>query len=306
MKRLPWILAWFCGLWPEVWVAAFSQLGGGLWWHVLRYRRGIITDNLAQAFPEKSEAQRAQLGRQACTHLLQTLLEVFRLPRYLKQGLPTVIRVEGMEHVEAALADGKAKGHGVLSVCGHIGSWELGVAAVAQAMGPERPVSVVVKRFTPGFEAYMTSVRNQAGLKVVSAPGAVRPIMKSLRAGETVGFILDQNATRNIGVFVDFFGRPACTMAGLAVFAQRTEAVVLPAIPEREGPGRHVVRILPPVPWQAKETREETVLHMTQVYTKLIEDQIRAVPAQWFWTHKRWRTRPLNTNTPAAEAEDGG
>ena len=128
--------------------------------------------------------------------------------------------------------------------------------------------------------------------------------MQALRRNEAVVFVLDQNATRSIGVFVDFFGRPACTMSGLAVLAERTGAEVIAAVPWREGPGRHVLTVLPAIPFERQADREETVRHMTQVYTRVIEDAIKARPAQWFWTHKRWRTRPAST--PASEAAADG
>ncbi|MCA9552937.1 MAG: lysophospholipid acyltransferase family protein [Myxococcales bacterium] len=290
------LLSWFLGLWPEALVTAVAWALGGVWWHVLRYRRRVMQDNLRQAFPERSEAERARLGRAACTHLVTTLIEVFRIPRY-RRRFEQAVRVEDLEHFHAA----KAKGKGVLCVSGHLGNWELGVAGVAAAAAP---VHLVVKRFGPAMERFMTDLRQGSGLSVIPADGAVRPIMQALRRNEAVVFVLDQNATRSIGVFVDFFGKPACTMSGLAVLAERTGAEVIAAVPWREGPGRHVLTVLPAIPFERQADREETVRHMTQVYTRVIEDAIKARPAQWFWTHKRWRTRPAST--PASEAAADG
>lgn len=280
-----WALSWFLGLWPEPWVAAASRALGTLWWSVLRYRRRVMLDNLACAFPERDPAQRRALGRAACAHLVQTLFEVFRLPRYLRKGLEAMVRTEGMANLHAA----KAQGKGVLVLSGHLGSWEVAVAGVAREGGP---ASLVVKDFGPATDRFITALRRRAGLSVIRAQGAVRPILKALKGNEAVVFVLDQNATRSIGVFVDFFGRPACTMTALAVLARRTGAPVVPAIPRREGPGRHLMRVLPAIPWQEQDSPEASIQHMTQVYTRVIEAAIREQPEQWFWTHKRWRTRP--------------
>lgn len=299
MTALLRLLAGFVGLWPEAAVHAFARAAGGLWWHVLRYRRRVMQDNLQQAFPELTPRARARLGRAACTHLLTTLLEVLRIPRYRRRGLEQVVRVEGLEHFFAA----KAKGKGVLCVSGHLGCWELGVAGVAAAAAP---VHLVVKRFGPAVDRFITGLRTGSGLGVIPADGAVRPILHALKRNEAVVFVLDQNATRSIGVFVDFFGKPACTMAGLAVLAERTGAEVIAAVPRREGPGRHVLEVLPAIPFEAQETREATVQHMTQVYTRVIEAAIRAQPIQWFWTHKRWRTRPAPLSTPGSGEEGDG
>jgi len=245
-----------------------------------------VLDNLETAFPELAPAERRRLGRDVFVHVLTTVLEVFRIPRYLKRGVEGVVEVEGLEHLEAA----KARGKGVLCLSGHLGSWELAVAGVARVA---RPISLVVKHLGPITDPFVTSARTAAGLGVIRADGAIRPILKALAANETVVFVLDQNATRKTGVFVDFFGKPACTLSALAVLAERTGAAVLPAIPRRLGPGRHRITVLPIVEWEAQGGREATLRHMTQRYTQVLEAAIREAPSQWLWTHKRWRTRPL-------------
>lgn len=302
MNRLIWVVSWFLCLWPERWAYAFSRWLGFIWWHLLRYRRRVMLDNLACAFPDLDGAARRRLGRQACQHLVLTFWEVFRLPRYHRVGLAEMVRTEGMQNLVAA----DAKGKGVLILSGHLGSWEVAVAGVAQGGWP---ASLVVKNFGPAMDHFMTTVRERSQLAVIRARGAVRPIMKALKNKETVVFVLDQNATRSIGVFVDFFGKPACTMSALAVLAQRTGAAVVPAVPIRTGPGQHLMRVLPEIPWQEQGDREASVQHMTQVYTQVIEQAIIANPEQWFWTHKRWRTRPAPApnppvSTPKSEAAD--
>lgn len=295
MSKLPFLLAWFVGLWPEWLVQAFAAVFGRALWHLVRYRRGVVLDNLATAFPERSPAERRRLGRDAFVHILTTLVEVFRIPAYVRRGIEGVVTVEGLEHLEAA----KARGKGVLCLSGHIGSWELGVAGVTSVA---HPISLVVKRLGPAVDAFVTEARTGAGLGVIRADGALRPILGALKRNETVVFVLDQNATRKIGVFVDFFGKKACTMSTMAVLAQRTGAAVLPAIPRRVGPGRHVITVLPIVEWEEQQTREASIQHMTQRYTRVIEDAIRREPTQWLWTHKRWRTRPRADGRPPPAA----
>lgn len=299
MNALLGLLSGLIGLLPEPALGPLARVGGALWFDGLRYRRQVILANLATAFPELEAAARERLGRAACVHLCLTLLEFLRIPRYRRRGLERVVRVEGSEHWEAALAQGK----GVLCLSGHLGSFELAVAAVA---GRGAPVSLVVKRFPPGVDAFVNGLRRGSGLGVIYAEGALRPVLSALRDNGSVVFVLDQNATRRIGVFVDFFGKPACTMSGLALLALRSGAPVIAATPFRAADGTHVLRIHPPIPLEAKDSREATLAHMTARYTQVIEAAIREHPEQWFWTHKRWRTRPVSTPAPGSAGETAG
>lgn len=285
VTRLLEALSWGLGLLSEGAAVALARGLSALWWYVLRYRRVVILENLERAFPDRSARERRALGRAATMHLVRSLLELFRIPRYRRDGFAGRVRCEGMEHLDAARAAGK----GALCLSGHFGSFELGVAGGVKRAGP---VNLVVKPFPAPVDAFLNGLRTSSGIGVIPAAGAIRPMLRALARNETVVFVLDQNATRSIGVFVDFFGHPACTMSALAVLALRTGAPVVAAIPYRDVDGTHVLRMLPPIPVDEGATHDESVLRTTQRYTRIVEDAIRAHPEQWFWTHKRWRTRP--------------
>lgn len=270
---------------PEPAARGLARALGWIWWYVLRYRRAIILENLTRAFPDLAESARRRLGLAACRHLVHTLVDFLRVPRHLDRGVDGVVRVEGLD----CFARAKAKGRGVLCLTGHLGSFELAVAGAAPHV---HPASLVVKRFPPSIDRFFTELRVAAGLRVIPAEGALRPILRALAANEAVAFVLDQNATRKIGVFVDFFGEQACTMSALAVIALRTGAPVVGVTIYRDASGINVLSIGPELPPADGETREEAVRATTQRYTRFLEDAIRAHPEQWLWTHKRWRTRP--------------
>jgi KDO2-lipid IV(A) lauroyltransferase len=257
-----------------------------VWYHLLPYRRRVIRENLAVAFPDLTPAERGRLARAACRHLVLALLEFLRIPRYVDRGIGEVAEIRGIEHAERAFALGK----GVVCVTGHLGSFEVGAAAIAQHLG-EGQVCLVVKSFPPGVEELVTAIRRRAGLGLLGARGSMRGILKALREGRGVVFVLDQNATRRQGVFVDFFGHPACTMSALALVAMKTGAPVVPVAIFREG-RRHVVQVFPVISLEQRETREAALIANTQKFTRFIEEAIRRHPEQWLWTHKRWRTRP--------------
>lgn len=275
-----------CAL-PESVAVVIAKTMGAIWWHVLRYRRSIILENLQRAFPELSNAERKKLGSRATVHLSRTLLEFFRIPRFVQRGFQGYAREEDLDCVHRAKKEGK----GVLVIAAHTGSFELAVAAFGRSVAP---IHLVVKPFPAPVDAFILRVRASAGLQMISAKNAVKPILSALKRNETVVFAIDQNATRSIGVFVDFFGVPASTMSAVATLAARTQSPVVAALPYRAEEGTHVLKMHPAIPWEEQATREETIVHMTQRYTQVVERAIREHPAQWFWTHKRWKTRPLS------------
>jgi KDO2-lipid IV(A) lauroyltransferase len=269
---------------PEAAIKPIAGVLGTVWFKVLRVRRRVILENLAHAFPEKAMAERLILGQATCIHLIQTLLEFLRIPRYARLNFEGKVRIEGIEYYEAA----KRRGRGVFVVSGHLGSFELSLGAAAQRFGG---FSVIVKD-VPKVNHLIEAIRTSTGLQIIPARESVQPLLKALQAGRTVVFALDQNSMRNKGVFVEFFGKPACTMVGLAMLALRTKAPVIGASMWRDRNGLHVIRFHQEFPLVRKGTFIETLRDLTQAYTSFLEQAIRAHPEQWVWLHKRWRTQP--------------
>lgn len=270
---------------PEPAIRTIAVILGTIWFRLLRIRRRVILKNLALAFPEKSPAERVNLGQVVCVHLVRTLLEFLRIPRYARLGFERMVRIEGIEHFESA----KSLRKGVLVVSGHLGSFELGLAMLALRFGD---FSVVVKRLPDILDRFISTARTNVGLQLIPARGGIKLIHKALNSNGAVLMVLDQNATRRKGVFVDFFGRPACTMVSLAALAVRTGTPVIGVSTWREQAGVHVIRFHARFTSAQKGSLDETIRHLTQQYTSFLEQAIRAHPEQWFWPHKRWRTQP--------------
>ena len=114
-----------------------------------------------------------------------------------------------------------------------------------------------------------------------------------LRDGGTVGILMDQNASPNEGIFVDFFGVPACTTTGLARIALRTDASVVPAFTPWDASLRKY-RLSFQRAVELVRTGDEVadIRENTARFNAVIEDFARRHPEQWLWVHKRWKTRP--------------
>jgi KDO2-lipid IV(A) lauroyltransferase len=264
---------------------------GDVLYLALPRRRRFAHANLAQAYPELPAAERRGLARRALQHLGMTLAE---LPRLLTEPLEATlarIRLEGVEHLQAVMA-----AHGrALMLTAHLGNWEI---LCATHRLTDYGLSIVVRPLdAPWLDAVAERLRCRTGVEVIDKRGALRGVLDALRRGRMVGILMDQNAARREGVFVEFFGRPASTSRSIAVLALRTGAPILPIFAYRTAGGGHRVVIRPVLPAPASNDPEAAIVELTARCTAEIERAIRDAPEQWLWSHDRWRTRP-----PAGEA----
>jgi KDO2-lipid IV(A) lauroyltransferase len=259
---------------------------GQLAYWALPGRRRIALANLAGAFGTALDArQQRAVARANFRHLGVTAIECCQLFFGRSPELLARVRVEGIEHVKAALAEGR----GAFYLGAHFGNWEL-LAAAHILTGV--PLSVVVRPLdNPFLEAVLARGRERGQVKLIHKRAAIRGVQASLARGECVGILLDQNAGRD-GVFVPFFGRPASTSRTLAVLALRTGAPVVPAFIRRLAGGDHEVTIEPPIALARTGDRERDVEVNTARFTAVIERYVREHPDQWFWVHRRWKTEP--------------
>jgi KDO2-lipid IV(A) lauroyltransferase len=252
----------------------------------IRRRRQLALENLARAYPALPLRARTRLARHASQHLGMTLIELARVLTHPVDDTLQRIRLQGVEHLAVAMGT-----HGrALLLTAHLGNWEL-LAAAHRLTG--FPLSIVVRPLdAPWLDALADRLRRSTGVELIDKRGALRPVLDALRRGRMIGILMDQNAARREGVFVDFFGRPASTSRSIALLALRTRTPVVPVFARRDADGRHTVVIHPAVPQPASNGAEAAVVELTARCTAAIERAIREVPEQWLWSHDRWRTRP--------------
>ncbi len=280
------LLMYLVGRLP-VWLADFCAHGLGLLWYGLDKRHRTITlDNLQQAFEgQMSPAQVRQVGQQVFKNIARILFEVAWSCRFDKQTLLSHFTIKGIEHVKKA----HEKGRGVIVVTCHMGNFELLITAIEETGFPGYAIYRKLD-FKP-LERLILNIRQRFGVTMVPMRGASRKIDAILRAGGVVGTLLDQNVDWYQGVFVDFFGRPACTNKALADLAIRTQAPVLPMYTMRKN-REYLIEFLPEIPLEDTGDRIKDLENNTQNYTAAIEAMVRRYPDQYFWVHNRWKTKP--------------
>jgi KDO2-lipid IV(A) lauroyltransferase len=259
-------------------------LGTAAYW-ILRERRRVVHDNLRRAFGGLPEPERRILARRCFQALGVTAVECARLFFGAPAPLLARIRVRGIEHIRAAMAEGR----GAFYLTGHFGNWELLAAAHVLA---GYPLSVVARPLdNPALDDLVVRARARSGLRVIPKRDAVRGVRAALARGECVGILLDQDAGR-AGVFVPFLGCAASTSRALAVLALKTRAPVVPAFLHRLPGGAHELVLEPAIPLVTSGDLERDIVENTARFTAALERHVRLRPEQWFWVHRRWKTRP--------------
>jgi Kdo2-lipid IVA lauroyltransferase/acyltransferase len=290
-ERLEYALVWpwvkFLGLLPRP-LARSLGIGFGLAVYVVHGRlRRVGLRNLTIAFPQMPARERRRIVRNEFVSLGRQLAEVCLFPRYTRENISQVVVYEGFENFERAYARGK----GVLFLTGHLGAWEL--SAFAHSLHGH-PLSIVMRSLdNPYVDGLLQRYRTMHGNRTVDKDDFVRGLLSAMRAGETVGILMDTNMTPPQGVFVDFFGVPACTASGLARIALRTDAAVVPGFTVWDAKLRkYILRFDPAVELIRTGDNEADIVANTAKFTRVIEDVIRQYPDQWLWMHRRWKTRP--------------
>ncbi|MBI5810761.1 MAG: lysophospholipid acyltransferase family protein [Deltaproteobacteria bacterium] len=249
-------------------------------------RRRIAIENLNTAYKgEPLPADAEEITRKVFMHLGVMLFEFMRMAWLKKEDLNGYVACEGRENLDKALLKGK----GVIILTAHLGNWELIAAWCGLS---EYPIDIVARDLdNPALDAFVRWVRTRSGNRLLSKKGSMRALIKRLNGNGIAGILADQNVTESEGVFVDFFGRPACTNKGPAILAAATGAAVIPAFMLREGRGHRLV-FHDEIRLVNTGKREEDARENTALFTKAIEDMVRERPDEWFWLHRRWKTRP--------------
>jgi KDO2-lipid IV(A) lauroyltransferase len=265
-----------------------GDLLGRILFLVLKRRRNVVMDNLTRAF--KHEKDRAEIGilvENTFKNLGRIIFELAWSSRLSKEELQKHITVKGLENYQKALE----KNRGVLLISAHFGNFEILAYAIAIFCSP---VNIVVRHMSyRPLNPFVNGLRTRLGSRTIPAKRSMRKILRALKKGQSVGTLIDQSVDWYEGVFVDFFGRRACTNKGLALIALKTEAPVVPVFLVWQGT-KFVMEFQPELPLIKTGDRTIDIESNTQQYTRAIEKFIRRYPDQWFWVHNRWKTKPYH------------
>ena len=249
-------------------------------------RKNVAYQNILDSFKnDLTEAGARKLLCKVYMHFGQMLFEIPHIMRLNLQNIERYMTFQGGDN----LKKGMKKGKGILCLTAHLGNWEFMSTGGALYYGD----SIVVARhsdFAP-LDRIINEIRGHFGTEIIEAQGAMRQLLTALKNGGRIGILLDQNVDWYQGAFVPFFGRRACTNKGLALMALKTGTPVIPIFSSRDRDGIHRVVFGEEVELLKTGDKTRDVEDNTALFTDVIESYIRKNPDQWFWFHKRWKTK---------------
>jgi KDO2-lipid IV(A) lauroyltransferase len=257
-----------------------------LYWCRPPLRRAAMF-NLRLAFPDWTDAQRRRAIRGLIRQMGWMAGEFSQFPKYRREIIERIVVLDGFENFAAA----QSRGKGVLFLTGHMSAWEL--APFAHALYGH-PLHFLVRPLDNSrVDALINRQRCLSGNTPIDKNQSARAMLKILREGGTVGVLADVNTSLEEGVFVDFFGMPACSTTGLARLALRTDAAVVPGyVFWDENMRKYRLRFEPAVELARTGDEESDIRENTQRFMRVVENYAREHPDQWLWVHRRWKTRP--------------
>jgi KDO2-lipid IV(A) lauroyltransferase len=265
---------------------SLGTLFGRFLYHFDKKHRLIAFFNLKTAFGiQLVPFEIKRLTKSCFEHFGRTFLDILKIRWMNREEIKNLIIVEGKEHLIKSLRLGK----GALLFSAHFGNWEIASAFLSQ----QGRLNVIARFLdNESLEKELSKIRERFGATVIYKHQAARSTLRALRANEMVAILIDQNVIRSQAVFVDFFGKPAATTPSLAAFFLKTQAPVIPVFCFPASRQKYILQIHEPLNIILTGEEKTDLLKITQLCTKIIQNQIQKHPEFWFWFHKRWKTRP--------------
>ncbi len=264
----------------------FGHLLGDFFFRLGRRRRRIAIQNLADAFPQWPSAQHRRVARDSSRQLGASFCDALSARRFSLRQLCARVRLEGFEH----LTEAASRDTGYLVTTPHFGHWEISAWIIG---GYCPPFNIVGRPLdNPHLDRLLTQMRTRFGSAMIPKRGAVRGMLKALKAGQGVGLLIDQRMQKHEGIMVPFFGRPASTSPMLARMSIKSGAAVIPFYCYPEPKGRYRMVFKPAIePGESGEKvgKDKKAEALTRLYLENAEEAISEHPHLWLWAHNRWK-----------------
>ena len=267
-----------------------GKLLGRIAHRFVRERRAISRRNIELCFPELSPTERDALALAHFESLGMSIIEL-GLGRWASdEKLLAMTRIEGAEHIRNATD----RGVGVILLSAHFTTLEIS-GRVLSLNSP--PFDAVYRKNRSEFMTEILRTNRERSARGTIEKNDIKSMVRSLREGTPVWYAPDQSYNRKQSALLPFFGVPSMTNTATGTLARLGRAVVVPFFPRRLPKGGYVLSILPPV----EGIPSEDPIEDTKKYLKILEDQVRLCPEQYYWVHRKFKNRPEPLPDPYAD-----
>lgn len=276
-------IAWLIHFLPRSFANGISFFLAVLWFDIFRIRRKLVLENIQRARPEISEVDKIKIARQSMFYLCRNIFDVLQIPYVNEQWIDENVVFEGLDLVPMD--------RGVLFMSLHVGSGDIGTAAFSQR---SKALSLITKRFKSLFmDTFWFTLRGQSKTEFIDAHSGSNAfeILKGLRRKRGVIFVIDQFMGKPYGVETTFFGHTTGSPYGLALFAQKTEAPVMPLYSYWDHQDKLHIVVEKPLEFKhllGTDLEKNNVI-LTQLFNHKLEEIILKHMNQWMWVHRRWK-----------------
>ena len=248
---------------------------------LFKYRKEVVFKNLDIAFPEKDKKWKENIYRGTISNIGRNIIEFPKIPQYFKSGsIREIVQIKkGKENLD------KYRGKGAILVTAHLGNWEIAGSSLTAYSYPI--TALAYRQKNTEINNLIEKIRTESGLRIIYHDQTLKEFLKALNSGEFIAFLVDQNALRHRGTFVDFFGMKASTVTFPAKLSLKYKKPVLFSYCIFNEKSKSYELFIEEI-----DTENKDIKQLTQDYTKAIEEAVRKYPSQYLWTHKRWKTRP--------------
>lgn len=246
---------------------------------VFKYRYSVVYQNISWVFPEKSDSEKTQIVAAFYRHLSTLIAESVYISSYSKSKLNKAIEIQGKEY----MLDLNNQGKSVMLFCGHFGNWEL--AGLVLGMEYPHPFYVIYKNIrSPFFNQWMMQMRSRFGNYPVPMEKVYR-VLKNQKGPSVTCVVADQTPPPHAGEIYSFFGHPTYFIQNAAMMAQRIGSAIVYGHMHRNEHGKYFIRI----EVLTEDASKESVENIMKLYIQIMEEDIRAHPENWLWSHRRWK-----------------
>lgn len=246
-------------------------------YYLIPIRKKEVFKNLNFAFHGKSSAWYIKTAKESYKFFINNFVQFFAFPTSF---LKSTISVKGHKLLNNTLKEGK----GIIFVSGHFGAWEILGAWSGYNNYPV--TAVTTKQRNRGADKFFVELRSNFGMKQIYRKTSLDNMYNVLERGDILALVSDQDA-RKRGVFVNYFNRRTSTPKGAARFHLENGAPIIFTLCYQNKPNNYTIEFHP-----VKIASDATIESITQSYTSLLEEYVRRYPEQYFWFHRRWKTKP--------------